>query len=231
MLIWTKRIALTALLLYLGAAAFAYIIQRKALYFPPDYYHSPPAEMAEIRTASGGVGWHSPAAEGRPTVMVFHGNASSIDSNLHIFRALQAEGFGVWSVGYPGYPGTEGRPTQPNLTEAAIEQYDHLSNMGIQKIAFPFNSVSDMAKRQVPFLPTSILLKDTWRSDEALRGLNMPLIWIHGTADGVIPVSQGEKLYTAYTGPKTSLVISGANHINTWLNGGSKVVLEALNKL
>ena len=185
-----------------------------------------------------------------------------IDENCHPntnLSAYMAEVDCLHCLSVAGIP-LNHRPQVQRSTStatAAIEQYDHLSNMGIQKIAFygtslgsgvaaqlashrqpdllildaPFNSVSDMAKRQVPFLPTSILLKDTWRSDEALRGLNMPLIWIHGTADGVIPVSQGEKLYTAYTGPKTSLVISGANHINTWLNGGSKVVLEALNKL
>lgn len=256
-MIWIHRIIFTALLLYMALAAIAFFAQRKMLYFPPSLYHPPPIEMTEVRTTSGGLGWYSPAAQGRLTVMVFHGNASSIDSNTHIFRDLQAAGYGVWSVGYPGYPGTDGTPTQTNLTRAAMEQYEHLSGLGVENIVFygtslgsgvatqlaahhqpellildtPFNSVLDMARGQMPFLPVTALLKDKWQSDKALAGLDVPLIWIHGTADRVIPISQGQKLYDGYTGPKSAYVLDGAGHNNTWLSGGRNVVLTALGKL
>ncbi len=257
MMIWIQRILLGVLLLYLVVTALAYFAQRKAIYFPPDFYHSPPADMTEIRTASGHLGWYVPAQEGRATVMVFHGNASSIDSNMHIFRDLQRAGYGVWSVGYPGYPGTDGKPTQVNLVTAARDQYKHLSDMGVETIVFygtslgsgvasqlsqthapellildaPFNSVADMARSQMPFLPTGLLLKDKWRSDVAIKDLDRPLIWIHGTADTIIPISQGQKLYDGYSGPKSAHILDGATHINTWLNGGREIVLEALDKL
>lgn len=256
-MIWFHRIILAAILLYAILALLAFLAQRKVLYFPPSFYHEPPVEMIEVRTESGGLGWHSPAAQGRPTIMVFHGNASSIDSNMHIFRDLHRAGYGVWSVGYPGYPGTDGSPTQANVTRAAIDQYQHLSKMGVERIVFygtslgsgvaaqtaayhqpelmildaPFNSVLDMARRQIPILPTSILLKDKWRSDKALWGLDVPLIWIHGTSDAVIPMAQGQKLYDGYTGPKSAHVLEGAGHNNTWLMGGRRVVLTALDKL
>jgi len=257
MMIWIYRILLGILLLYVAFAAIIYFAQRKVIYFPPDLYHAPPAAMSEVRTASGYLGWHAPAQEGRATVMVFHGNASSIDSNLHIFRDLQRAGYGVWSVGYPGYPGTDGKPTQANLVTAARDQYDHLSDMGVETIVFygtslgsgvasklsqtytpellildaPFNSVADMARSQMPFLPTGLLLKDKWRSDVAIKDLDRPLIWIHGTADTIIPVSQGQKLYDGYSGPKSAHILHGATHINTWHNGGREIVLGALDKL
>jgi len=256
-MIWIHRIILTGILLYTALALIAFFAQRKLIYFPPSIYHSPPAEMVEVRTESGGLAWYSPASPGRPTVMVFHGNASSIDSNMHIFRDLHAAGYGVWSVGYPGYPGTEGAPKQDSLVAAAVDQYQHLSNMGVESIAFygtslgaavaaqlaarhqpdllildaPFNSVLDMARRQMPILPARVLLKDQWRSDKALAELNVPLIWIHGTADTVIPISQGQTLYDGYTGPKYAHAIEGANHNNTWLNGGRNIALTALGKL
>ena len=256
-MIWIHRIIFAAILIYAVIAALAFFAQRKILYFPPNFYNSPPADMMEVRTESGGLGWYSPAQAKRPTVMVFHGNASSIDSNMHIFRELKAAGYGVWSVGYPGYPGTDGTPTQRNLMTAAIEQYEHLSNMGVEHFVFygtslgsglavqlaahhqpnllivdaPFNSIADMAQQQMPILPTAVLLKDKWRSDKALSELDMPLIWIHGTADNVIPIMQGQKLYDEYGGPKSAHIISGAGHNNTWLNGGRVVVLTALDKL
>ncbi|MEP3655757.1 MAG: alpha/beta hydrolase [Litorimonas sp.] len=257
MMIWIHRIVFAAIIFYVALAALAFFVQRKILYFPPNFYHPPPAQMTEIRTASGALGWYSPAENNRPTVMVFHGNASSIDSNMHIFRDLQSAGYGVWSVGYPGYPGMTGKPTQPNLVAAAIEQYEHLSKMGVENIIFygtslgagvavqlavqhqpellisdaPFNSVLDMAHRQMPLFPTAILVKDKWRSDKALKDLNVPLIWIHGTSDNVIPIAQGRKLFEDYAGPKSAHIIEGAGHNNTWLNGGREVVLTALNKL
>lgn len=257
MMIWAHRIIFTTLILYAGLAAIAFLAQRKLIYFPPSYYHPPPEQMNELRTESGGLGWYSPAKPDHPTVMVFHGNASSIDSNMHIFRDLQSAGHGVWSMGYPGYPGTDGTPTQRSLVNAAVDQYEHLLAMGVENIAFygtslgagmaaqlaarhqpdmlivdaPFNSVLDMARHQMPILPTSALLKDRWMSDKALEGLNVPLIWIHGTADNVIPIAQGQKLFDGYTGPKSAYIITGAGHNNTWLNGGRDTVLTALSKL
>jgi len=256
-MIWLYRFLLGALLLYVAFAALVYFAQRKALYFPPNLYHKPPAEMSEVRTASGHLGWYTPAQQGLATVMVFHGNASSIDSNMHVFRDLQQAGYGVWSVGYPGYPGTDGKPTQVNLVTAARDQYEHLSGMGVEAIVFygtslgsgvasqlsqtyapellildaPFNSVADMARTQMSFLPTGLLLKDKWRSDAAIKNLDRPLIWIHGTADTIIPVTQGQKLYDGYSGPKSAHILDGATHINTWLKGGREIVLEALDKM
>jgi len=205
----------------------------------------------------GSVGWHAPAKDGQPTVMVFHGNASSIDSNMHIFQDLHAAGYGVWSVGYPGYPGSAGDPSQDSLTSAALAQYDTLNSYDVETIIFygtslgsavvaqlaeqktpdliildaPFNSMSDMAHRQMPVLPTQFLLKDKWASDQALAGSNVPLLWIHGTADQIVPLTQGQTLFENYKGPKDAHVISGAHHTNTWLLGGRERVLARLKKL
>jgi len=189
--------------------------------------------------------------------MVFHGNASAIYSNLHIFRDLQAEGYGVWSVGYPGYPGNAGTVTQPQIVEAAHDQYETLTKSGITDIIFygtslgsgvasqlavsanpkllildaPFNSMTDMAQKAIPLLPAKLLLKDKWDSNRALNSLDTPLIWIHGEQDNIIHVSQGQKLFDSYTGPKAAHIIPNADHLNTWLNGGRGIVLTALNKI
>ena len=254
---WLHRIVFFAITAYVIFAAIAFFGQRKILYFPPDYYHAPPVGFAEIRTETGILGWYSPAQPHQPTVMVFHGNASSIDSNLHIFRDLRAAGYGVWSVGYPGYPGTQGTPTQKHLVAAARDQYRHLTSLGVKNIVYygtslgsgvatqlsahyppdllildaPFNSVADIAREIITVLPTEVLLKDKWASDKALRGSDVPFIWIHGTDDKVVPIRHGQKLYDGYAGPKSAHVMAGSNHINTWLNGGRETVLSALNNL
>jgi len=64
----------------------------------------------------------------------------------------------------------------------------------------PFNSVLDMGKKQVPWLPVSLLMKDKFQSDKALANLDVPLIWIH----------------------------QNGQHTNLWFLGGREIVLNAL---
>lgn len=263
-----KLIFLAALTLYLISTATVFALQRKLLYFPPSLYLTPTAvgvpEMTEIDVRAGdeawATGWYAaPKEPDGKVVMVFHGNGSAVYSNHDIFRDLIAEGYGVWSVGYPGYPGRApvlAKPSQKNLVAAASFQYEELLREGVkpENIIFygtslgsgvaaqlaakhkpallvmdaPFNSVLDMGRKQVPWLPVSLLMKDKFESDKALAGLDVPLIWIHGTADRVIPLSQGQKLYEGYSGPKSADIIEGGQHTNLWFLGGREIVLEAL---
>jgi len=209
------------------------------------------------------TGWYAPPANPDGTVvMVFHGNGSAVYSNSDIFRDLMGEGYGVLSVGYPGYPGRSlvlAEPTQLNLVDAALYQYDYLIDEGHapDNIVFygtslgsgvaaqlaaerqpsllimdaPFNSVLDMGRKQMPWLPVSLLMKDKFESDKALDGMDVPLIWIHGTADRIIPLSQGRKLYDGYNGPKSAHIIEGGQHTNLWFLGGREIVLGALEEL
>lgn len=256
-MIWIQRLVFIALALYLIVLALAYIFQRSLLYFPPQFYNPPPDWMSEIEAADGSMAWWAPPArDSAPIIFVFHGNASSLDSNLHIFRDLHARGYGVLSVGYPGYPGNTGRPTQSALVAAAMAQYDWVAAQGISSerivlygtslgsgvaaqlaarrgvsliiLDAPFESTFAIAKSQMRILPVRLLMKDTYRSDLALGQIDTPLIWIHGRQDRVIPLSSGQALFDGYAGPKSSHLLDEADHINTWLTGGREPVLAAL---
>jgi len=160
--------------------------------------------------------WSPPESQTDKVVMFFHGNGSAVFSNHDIYRDLAANGVGVFGVGYSGYPGSEGVPNQPDIERAAEIQRDFLIGQGIipQKIVYfgtslgsgvasqlaekhppsllildaPFNSILDMGRRQLPFLPVKLLMKDQYRSDKALKSLDIPIIWMHGTADRVVPL-------------------------------------------
>lgn len=200
--------------------------------------------------------WSPPAREDGKIVIVFHGNGSAVYSNVDIYSDLIAAGHGVWGVAYPGYPGSEGAPSQAALVDAARAQYAEVlaRNTGGAEIVFygtslgsgvasqlaaqhppsllildaPFNSVLDMAKSQMPFLPVNWLLRDKFQSDEALAGQDIPLIWTHGTADRIVPLAQGQKLFGGYDGPKIAHIIEGGQHTNLWFLGGREIVLSAL---
>ena len=200
--------------------------------------------------------WSPPATDEHKVVMFFHGNGSAVYSNHDIYRDLADKGIGVLGVGYPGYPGSDGRPSQDEIETAAALHRDFIINQGIDAIRLvyfgtslgsgiasqlaeqhppallildaPFNSILDMGRRQLPFLPVKLLMKDQFRSDLALEGLNVPLIWTHGTADRIVPLSQGQKLFEGYNGPKSAHIVKGGQHTNLWHLGGRDIVLEAL---
>ena len=260
-LIWIGAIALGLYVLAIAAVYFGQrklLYFPPNVYLSPSAMNVP---MEEIKNKEGEIvsWWSPPQKETAKTVMVFHGNGSAVYSNHDIFRDLINAGHGVLSVGYPGYPGRRGNPNQEDIIEAARSQYDWVRAQGIQaeNIVFygsslgtgvaaqltqyaepallfvdaPFNSILDMAKRTVRFAPVSLLMKDQYRSDLALKGKSIPLIWTHGTRDIVVPLSQGEKLFDNYEGPKTAHIIQNGEHSNLWALGGRDITLKALETL
>lgn len=49
----------------------------------------------------------------------------------------------------------------------------------------------------------------------AVRKLNIPILFIHGENDSIVPPSMGEELYKACTGKKEWALIAGADHANS----------------
>jgi len=203
--------------------------------------------------------WIPPSEAQKPVVMFFHGNGSAVYSNHDIYQDLQNAGYGILAVGYPGYPGSEGKPTQAGIIDAAMTQYDWLidQNVSSDHIVFygtsigsgvaaqlsthrqpallimeaPFTSILEIAQNVAKLVPVSLLLKDTYRSDMAMRDLNVPLIWLHGTGDKVVPYNMGQELYDAYDGPKSKRVFENGQHTNLWGLGGKAFIIEALEKI
>ncbi|MGJ8564165.1 MAG: alpha/beta hydrolase [Alphaproteobacteria bacterium] len=203
--------------------------------------------------------WLPPSSDKSYVILFFHGNGSAVYSNHTRFSDLNARGLGVFSVGYSGYPGSGGRLSQDAIVNGARAQYDWVVSQGISpdRILFfgtslgagvasqlalqrrpraliveaPFNSAVDVGRMSMPVFPVGLLMKDSYRSDQALSDMDMPLVWVHGTADTVIPLSQGQKLYDAYTGPKSHLIIDGGEHLGLWEQGGREFVLGQLSNL
>ena len=74
----------------------------------------------------------------------------------------------------------------------------------------------------------SLFTRDKFESHKALDDLDIPVLWIHGTNDGVVPISQGRKLYESYDGPKQSLIIPTGRHSDLWILGGRDRITEFL---
>jgi uncharacterized protein len=75
--------------------------------------------------------WHRPAAEGRPTVVLFQGNAGHLGHRLPLVAPLAARGFGVVLAPYRGYGGAPGRPTEDGLVRDGRATLAALEALGI----------------------------------------------------------------------------------------------------
>ena len=218
---------------------------------------APAFEEIDVQTDDGTLRgwWHAPESD-KPVVMFFHGNGSAVYSNHDIYADLAAEGYGVLGVGYPGYPGGEGRPTEAGLVAAAVAHHDFLVAQGVNpdRIVFygtsmgagvaaqlardrppellimeaPFTSALEMGQRQVRIFPVEVLMHDHYRSDLALQEVQVPLLWVHGTADRIIPMRYGQALFDGYDGPKQHHIIPDGRHTGLWDQGVRQIVLDAL---
>jgi len=254
-----RNILIIFALIYLIILALLYIFQRKVLYIPPPVYLTPAAvELAQAQETAQGW-WIAPSDDTKPVIMFFHGNGSAVFSNNDIYRDFAARGYGVYAAGYPGYPGYDGTTTQTSLTDAAISGYEFVRGQGVggERIIYygtslgagvavqlttshepallileaPFNSAADMAQMRFPIFPSRALTKDKFDSAAALSGRDVPMLWLHGTDDGVIPMGEGQRLYNGYDGPKSKLIIAGGRHTNLWALGGRETIFDAIENI
>lgn len=198
--------------------------------------------------------WRAPKTKSGPVIIHFHGNAGSHYDRIPLYQMMAQDGAGVLGAGYPGYGGNPGSAEEDALYRAAQANYDWLLEQGYspQKIVIvgqslgsgvatwlasrneaaglileaAYTGMDDMGQKQFPFLPAKLLAKDRYRSIDRIDQINMPLSWIHGTADQLIPFAMGQRLFDAAKGPKTAHPVKGGGHNDLWQRGIDRIIRE-----
>jgi len=67
-------------------------------------------------------------------------------------------------------------------------------------------------------------VKDKYRSIDRVDQTKMPLVWIHGTSDELIPYEMGKRLFDAAKEPKTAHPVKGGSHNDLWQLGADRIV-------
>lgn len=181
-----------------------------------------------------------PPTEDASVILFIHGNGSAAHEYTMHFEAFKEWGVGYLAVEFPGYAGNPGKPNENDILRTALANYDALISKGIKPeniiiygdslgaacavhvasqrdaagliLSAPFLSMQAMARKQMPWLPTSLLLKDKYRSDLKMPLVSEPLLVLHGDADELIPHSQGQALYDLHKGRKQFILIKGGQH-------------------
>jgi fermentation-respiration switch protein FrsA (DUF1100 family) len=85
-----------------------------------------------------------------------------------------------------------------------------------------------------PFLPLALPLLPPAERDPiaALAAIDLPLLFVHGTRDAVIPFKHSEQLFAAAREPKRFIKADGAQHMEALMRGGVQAdVLAAMERV
>ena len=200
----------------------------------------PQAQEVVLDTADGEkvIAWHVPPRGDAPTVLYFHGNGGSLRLRVDRFQRIAAAGVGLIALSYRGYGGSTGKPTEDGLINDARAAYAFASERYPGRIVLwgeslgtgvaialaaekpvervilesPYTSTVDIAAANYWFLPVRLLMKDQFRSDLRIVQVKAPVLILHGEADGIIPISYGERLLAMVPGKKQMVRFPRGSH-------------------
>ena len=221
-----------AVLVYAGFCIFIYATQRNAIYYPTPEMHVPDA--LDIRLKSDGETlkiWHLADEDGANAIIYFGGNAEDVSGNIADFRDLFPQ-HNVYLVNYRGYGGSTGTPSEAGFYRDALSVFDEIRNQytGISVIGrslgsgvatyvaakrdvdklvlvTPFDSVESVAKKALPVLPVSLLLKDKFDSVGRVSEIDAPVLVVTAEHDEVIASRHSFALAEAFPDSQVTVEI------------------------
>lgn len=187
------------------------------------------------------------------TVLVAPGNAGDRSLRAPLAEALRTRGMSVLLFDYRGYGGNPGDPTEEGLALDVRAARTYLvEDLGVapDKVLYfgeslgaavvtelatehppcglllrsPFTELADVAAEHYPFLPVRLLLKDRFPVKEQVSRVRVPTVVVYGSADSVVPTEQSRAVATASGGPVTSVEQPGADHNDSVLLDGPRLV-------
>jgi uncharacterized protein len=203
----------------------------------------PQIGVRRVRSTDGEnlVAWYAPPAIGRPLILYLHGNAGALSERNLRFQRLTATGDGLLAIAFRGYPGSTGTPDEEGLHTDAESAWREARDLGFDGdnivimgeslgsglavalasshhaaalvLDSPFSSLVDVAAARYWMFPVRLLLQDQFRSDLLIANVHAPLLIAHGSADPVVPIAFGERLFGLANEPKKFIRVEGEGHL------------------
>lgn len=193
-----------------------------------------------------------PDAKSKPTILYFYGNGMCMADAIGEFNKLRRLGNNVIVCDYLGYGMSSGKPSEAGCYASAEAVWEHVINRpDIDKnkivpmgwslgagcaielaskkpvaglaIFSPFTSVADMARRVMPFFPTSLLLRHRFDNLAKLPNVKCPILIMHGTRDAIIPFEMSQRLAQAAGERAEFHPVEGADHNDVFDVGGEEM--------
>ena len=193
-----------------------------------------------------------PDAATCPTLLYFYGNGMCLRDALPQFDRFRHLGANVMIPDYLGFGMSGGQAGESGCQETAEAAFLHLGTrpdvdrsrivvagwslggaVAVELAArhpvaglaifSTFTSMSAMASRLFPFLPTSLLLRHRFESLARIKEVGCPVLIGHGRVDRMIPFAMADELAKAVPGPVTRVTIDDADHNDFFHVGGEQV--------
>ncbi|MEL6469747.1 MAG: alpha/beta fold hydrolase [Cyanobacteria bacterium J06623_4] len=84
-------------------------------------------------------------------------------------------------------------------------------------------------RKLMKLFPVDWLLTERFNSLDNVRSLRVPVLFLHGSEDSVVPAHMSQQLYDAAPAPKQLFLISGADHVRIY-QPGPQSYLKAIEK-
>lgn len=207
------------------------------------YYENQETEEYNIETRDGATinGLRFKAKDPKGVVFYLKGNSKSIKGWGKFAVDFTRHGYDVIMVDYRGFGKSTGRRTQKavkrdmqviynKIKEKVSEKYiilygrslgsgfaTKLASMNNPKMLIldaPYYSLSKVAKKYIPFMPLSLLIKFPMPTYKWLKYVNCPIHIIHGTDDHLIPYKTSVKLSRIKSKTTTLHTVIGGGHKN-----------------
>ena len=201
--------------------------------------------------------WYFEGDKDKPLILYFHGNTGLMARFAPAITKLTNAGYSVAMIEYRGFGNTKGKISQETSFSDAVIFYDHYKNKTNNKIilygysfgcAFaigltqfrdpdgiiltaPFSSLYQEVK-EYPVPLAFLVLKDKYPSDEYIKNIKSPILFIHGNKDMLIDCSHSQTLYDlAPVEEKQIVFVDGVNHHDIFFKEHNvPIILEWLQK-
>ena len=177
--------------------------------------------------------WPNPGA--RYTLLYLHGNYQDLGSLAEYIPQFVQAGYAVFAFDYRRYGHSGGTPDEANTCADTVLAYDYLrDHLGVPAdriVIFGYSLGGgpgvDLALHrpaaglvlQGVFVSTyrvhtvvPLFLGDKFVNIAKMPRLQLPVLFLHGTADDTVPVWHGEALYAATRARKMKLIVEGGPH-------------------
>jgi fermentation-respiration switch protein FrsA (DUF1100 family) len=223
------------------------LVADRLIFLPPPASYRAEQGVVMLDTADGGriAAVHLPLADATHTILYSHGNAEDLGHVRPVLETIRRAGFAVFAYDYRGYGLSAGTPSEAATYRDIDAAWTHLTErLGVppRRVILLGRSVGagpsvDLATRvpvgglvlesafvtafrvltRVPLLPF-----DKYRNIDKIIRVACPVLVIHGTADEVVPLWHGQRLFQAAREPKRALWVDGAGHNDLMLVAGAR---------
>jgi fermentation-respiration switch protein FrsA (DUF1100 family) len=172
-------------------------------------------------------GWYVHNPDARRLIVYCHGNGEHVADQANLVFRLQSQlAATVFVFDYRGYGRSRGKPGERGCVADGIAAQQWLADregvsvddivlvgrsigggVAVQMAAVQgaralvlentFSRMTDAAKVLYPWLPVRLVMTNRYNSVRRIKGYSGPLFQCHGTADDIVPIELGRRLFEA----------------------------------